>query len=603
MQEPKSDITGKIHKIIKNKMRSNPAEKKLKLLRYFSITSLVAFAIATALLGMFYRQRSLHDLVELGESKNIALSRAFSNSIWAEFAPFIKSASTLSNAELQNHPQTARLHQAVINHMQGLSVVKIKIFTLEGRTVFSTEKSQIGEVKHNYEGVIAARSGKVTTKLDYREIFSAFEGPVTNRDLLSSYMPIQSGINGEIEGVLELYSDVTPLLKQIEQTQRNIIAGVMLILSCLYFALFWIVRRADRLIQSQQDKLQESEIQYKQKAEELTKTLEELKTTQSQLIYQEKMSSLGQLVAGIAHEINTPLGAIQASASNTNKALEEALSQLPQLLHSLNLQQQNDFFALLNQALQSKPIITSSEKRPLKKALVNQLQENGIEAARDIADLLIDIGIYQEIEPFLLLIKSDDADWILQLAYNLTRLQSNNRTILMAVERASKVVFALKTYARCDRDSPKQLVQVTQGLETALELYRNPIKNGIELKQDYQPLPSIWCYPDELIQVWTNIIHNGIQAMKGKGTLAIATFQHDGYIGIEFTDSGCGIPREIQAKIFAPFFTTKPAGEGSGLGLNISQKIIEKHQGQIEVNSQPGQTKFRIWLPIDLAPD
>ncbi len=197
------------------------------------------------------------------------------------------------------------------------------------------------------------------------------------------------------------------------------------------------------------------------------------------------------------------------------------------------------------------------------------------------------------------LLQHSQVNWILDLAYNLTRLLSNNRTILTSVEKASKVVFALKNYARFDASEEKQLAQVQDGLETVLEIYHNQIKQNIEVVRNYQDIPEILCYPDELIQVWTNLIHNGIQAMKTGGTLTLTTTLENEGIKVEVSDSGSGIPPEIKEKIFEAFFTTKSTGEGSGLGLHISKKIIDKHQGKINVDSQPGQTKFTIWLPVN----
>lgn len=190
-------------------------------------------------------------------------------------------------------------------------------------------------------------------------------------------------------------------------------------------------------------------------------------------------------------------------------------------------------------------------------------------------------------------------DWILDLAYNLACLRGNNRTVITSVEKAAKVVFALKNYARFDHSGEKQLVEISAGLETALELYHNKLKQNIEVFRHYQELPKIWCYPDELIQVWTNVIHNGIQSMAEGGTLMIVTSAENNGITVDISDSGSGIPEEVQDKIFEPFFTTKPTGEGSGLGLHISQKIIDKHQGNIAVDSMPGHTRFTIWLPIN----
>ena len=145
-------------------------------------------------------------------------------------------------------------------------------------------------------------------------------------------------------------------------------------------------------------------------------------------------------------------------------------------------------------------------------------------------------------------------------------------------------------------------MNITEGIETVLTLYQNQIKQGVEVVRNYQAqLPAVLCYPDELNQVWTNLIHNALQAMDNQGTLTIDAVQQDTSVLVKITDSGKGIPPEILPKIFEPFFTTKPAGEGSGLGLDIVKKIIEKHQGKIDVESVPGTTAFTVSLPINLT--
>lgn len=335
------------------------------------------------------------------------------------------------------------------------------------------------------------------------------------------------------------------------------------------------------------------------KNQELTNTLQQLKITQDELIQSEKMAALGQLVAGVAHEVNTPLAAIRSSVANIAEFLHENLEQLPSFFQGLTQEQEQYFFTLLQKSKQQTNSLSSREKRQFKKELMRQLESQGIEKADSLASTLINIGVYDQIEPFLPLFKDLDSEMILKTAYQFATLQRSTRTISTATEKATKVVFALKSYARYDHFGEKVQAQITDGIETVLTLYHNQLKQGVEVTKNYEkPLPLILCYPDELNQVWTNIIYNALQAMDYQGTLKIEIRQQDENLLVSITDSGKGIAPEIIPKIFEPFFTTKPLGEGSGLGLDIVKKILNKHQGKIWVESIPGQTTFTVSLPI-----
>ncbi len=336
-----------------------------------------------------------------------------------------------------------------------------------------------------------------------------------------------------------------------------------------------------------------------ERTKELSQALTNLQTTQQELLQSEKMAALGQLVAGIAHEINTPLGAIRASISNITSGLESALAQLPQVLQKLSPPQQTEFKALLTAACQPHPYLSTRETRKLKRTLAQELATHDIENPEALADTLVQMGITENLMQFLPLFQNEHGDLVLETANNLSSQFRNSENINIAVDRAAKIIYALKSYARQDTSGSKIMAKITDNIDIVLTLYHNQIKQKIELIQDYQPVPDILCYPEELSQVWTNLIHNAIQAMNYKGVLKINVFQQEQFVVVQIVDSGMGIPLEIQEKIFEPFFTTKPAGEGSGLGLDIVSKIIKKHDGSIEVASQPGETTFSIYLPID----
>ncbi len=333
--------------------------------------------------------------------------------------------------------------------------------------------------------------------------------------------------------------------------------------------------------------------------EDLATAIQELQATQEHLIQSEKMAALGQLIAGIAHEINTPLGIIGSSIDNIANFWEENLENLPQFFQKTSSTSQVYFLKLLyRSSIDRETIFTSKEKRKFKQNLVNYLIEKKVESAEEIADTLVDMEIYDDLEELLPLFLLPDWEIVLNTAYQFTSFKKSISLIQRATAKSGKVVFALKSYAHFDSKQEKVEANLHSGIETVLTLYQNQLKHGIEVVRKYGDLPKILCYPDELNQVWTNLVHNALQAMNYKGTLTIETQFMDGNLSIKFIDNGKGIPPEIVPKIFQPFFTTKPAGEGSGLGLDIVRKIIDKHQGNISVESVPGETIFTVSLPV-----
>jgi len=332
---------------------------------------------------------------------------------------------------------------------------------------------------------------------------------------------------------------------------------------------------------------------------ELQKALQELRSTQEQLIFSEKMAALGQLIAGIAHEINSPLGAIKGSA-------ETLLESLPLLMRLFASLQRHDpakvasLWSWIQETLfsQTRPTLTSREERALRKRFTTLLEEAGVSDAESIARRLVEAGLYHEKDlqtllPFLSLPETIDVIYLVgQL-----RLQLEN--ILLASQRTRKIVFALKSYVHTsgDRSTPT-LTDIPESIETILTLYQNQLKQGIEVETFFDAgLPKLYLFADEIGQVWTNILQNAIQAMGGRGKLRVEAQNEGAYVRVSFTDNGPGIPPEILPRIFEPFFTTKPRGEGTGLGLDICRRIVEKHHGRIEVTSQPGQTTFHVFLP------
>lgn len=356
------------------------------------------------------------------------------------------------------------------------------------------------------------------------------------------------------------------------------------------------LKQAEEEIHVQNEEILSQRDAIEQRAIALSDALDQLQQSQAKLIESEKMVALGQLIAGVAHEINTPLGAIRSSVGNISNTLQQILTKLPDFFRAITEEEKISFFQLLDKSLKTVNNLTSKEERVLKKQIIQLLEKHAVSSPDNFADTFVDMCVYTEIEDFLVLLKSKQNAEIIQMAYKLSGLLRSSLTIQTATDRASKVVFALKNFAHYDNSGEMIKSDIIYGIETVLTLYHNQLKHGVNVIREFDDIPQISCYPDELNQVWTNLIHNAIQAMESKGELIISAKSNQKSIFVSFTDSGKGIPIEIQDKIFKPFFTTKAQGEGSGLGLDIVKRIIEKHKGEITFSSEPGKTTFTVKL-------
>lgn len=235
-----------------------------KLLRYFSLTSFISIGLVAVVLGFFYREIAVGDMVDMGESNARALTVVLGNSLRPTILPYLATADRLPTSKLKTHPQREDLHQAIAQHLQGLTIVKVKVYDVRGRTIFSTEAKQIGDDKSANAGFLSARNGATASELTHRDHFSAFDRELENRDVLSTYIPLSLDESGNVTVILEVYDDLTPFLKHIEKTQRSVILGVILILCLLYSVLFILVRHANNVIRKQYHDREQVEAELRQ---------------------------------------------------------------------------------------------------------------------------------------------------------------------------------------------------------------------------------------------------------------------------------------------------------------------------------------------------
>jgi signal transduction histidine kinase/ligand-binding sensor domain-containing protein len=317
----------------------------------------------------------------------------------------------------------------------------------------------------------------------------------------------------------------------------------LIVFVVLVLVIYWILNVRTRRLKAIRDRL-EKQVQkrtkeLREKNDALNTALNDLKKTQSQLIDSEKMASLGQLTAGVAHEINNPINFVSGNVSPLRKDINEVLEVL--------------------------------------KKYDEVIGKNKLEK------------LFREVES---LKEQMDYTFVLE---EINKLLDG---IGEGAARTAEIVKGLRNFSRMDEHELK-LADINQGIESTLLILHNKLKRRIEVVKDYGKIPEVMCYPGQLNQVFMNIINNGLEAIEGEGKIFIRTWHEKEKVFISIRDSGAGMSESVKRRIFEPFFTTKEVGKGTGLGLSISFGIIERHSGKILVNTEKGKgSEFIIELPI-----
>ncbi len=321
----------------------------------------------------------------------------------------------------------------------------------------------------------------------------------------------------------------------------------------------------------------------------------------------EKMMALGKLSAGLAHELNNPAAAIVRGSTLLQKHLQLQPETFKKVMRIQMTEAEVDkvnamLFEVLGRS--DKPVLTMMKKMELEDELLDCLDELEVDNSAEIAENLVEFGFScEDVTAISGMVKGSSLSSVLNWINNNLVTEKMVLDIREASQRIEKLISSVKNFTHMDRDSDKQYTNIHSGISSTLNMLEfKRRKNNVQLEEHYDTnLPEVKVFVGELNQVWTNIIDNALDAMEanGKGILSIETKKEKESVVVSITDNGPGIPDEVKSRIFDPFFTTKDIGKGTGLGLDVVTRIIKQHDGYINVDSEPGNTTFRVCFPIN----
>lgn len=329
-----------------------------------------------------------------------------------------------------------------------------------------------------------------------------------------------------------------------------------------------------------------------------------LRSTEALLREREKLAALGTLSAGLAHELNNPAAAVQRSSGLLRDALDRWANAMRALAGVVSDASRATVVGELGPEI-ARRAASQAPVDPLDAGdqadeLERYLAEHDVEAADGLAATLAAGGWapahLQAVEEAF---PGPAFGVVVAWIASGSEVHALVGEVGIGARRISEIVKAVKDYSYMDQ-APVQQVDVAVGLDNTLVILRPKLRAGIEIERDYEPgLPRIEALGSELNQVWTNILDNAIDAMAGQGRIRIHAFARGAELVVEICDDGPGMPPEVRERIFEPFYTTKPPGSGTGLGMHIAYNVIGRHGGRIEVRSRPGETCFEVALPIE----